>query len=122
MSLFKHNSFAVALFGALAFSLVVIQGCSSDEQNTPAAGGSGGSHAGSGGKPSSAGSAGKPVSEGGAAGEEQPGSGGAAGESEPGMAGAGGEAGAAPVDCDLSFDNRSLQVLTDNGGVLPDLP
>jgi len=118
MSLFKKNSLAVALMGSLVFSLAALQGCSSDEQNTPGAGGSsGGSHAGSAGKPSTAGTAGKPMAEGGSAGEDvQPSEGGAAGEG-----GSGGEGGSAPP-CDLSFDNNTLTALTDNGGVLPPLP
>ena len=70
MSLFKKNSLAVALVGAVVFSVAALQGCSSDEQTKPAAGGSGGSsHAGSGGKANTAGTGGKPMSEGGAAGE-----------------------------------------------------
>jgi len=119
MSKFKNNSLAIALFGALVCSAVVIQGCSSDEQNTPAAGGSGGSgHAGTAGKPATAGSAGKPVSEGGAAGEEQHGDGGMGNDA----GGMGGEGGEPSVSCDLSFDNGSLTAITDNGGKLPSLP
>jgi len=120
MSLFKKNSLAVALMGAVAFSFVAIQGCSSDEQNTPASGGSGGSsHAGSAGKPNTAGTAGKPVSEGGAAGAEPtPSEGGTAGETSMG-----GEGGGGPTpSCDLSFDNSTLTAITDNGGDLPPLP
>ncbi|HYQ46820.1 MAG TPA: hypothetical protein VER11_32845 [Polyangiaceae bacterium] len=121
MSFFKRNSLAVALVASAAFGLVAIQGCSSDEQNTPAAAGAGGSHAGSGGKSSTAGGAGKPVSEGGSAGEEQPGAGGEGGGES--LAGAGGEGGGGPdIPCDLSFDNSTLTVYTDNGGKLPPLP
>lgn len=118
MSFFKNNSLAVALVGAIGFGLVALQGCSSDAQNTPGAGGktnTGGT--GTGGKTSTAGSAGKPVSEGGGAGEEQPSEGGSAG-----VENAGGEGGTGSVSCDLSFDNSTLEVLTDNGGVLPALP
>jgi hypothetical protein len=122
MSLFKKNSLAVLLLGAAAFSAVALQGCSSDEQNTPASGGSGGaSHAGSGGKANStAGTAGKPVSGGGAAGEE-PTTGDAGMGGETSM---GGEGGAGPVSCStgLSFDNTTLTALTDNDGKLPELP
>lgn len=118
MSPFKNNSLAVALFGAVMLSVVATQGCSSDEQNKPAGSG-GSSHGGSGGKPSTAGSAGKPVSEGGAAGQDEQPSG-DAGKSG-GDAGAGGEGGAAS-ECDLSFNNGTLEVFTDNGGKLPPLP
>lgn len=122
MSFFKQNSLAVALLTSAAFGLFAIQGCSSDEQNGPGTAGSGGSHAGAGGKPSTAGTAGTPVSDGGAAGEEQPGAGGEGGGGES-VAGAGGEGGAGPeIPCDLSFDNSTLSVYTDNGGKLPALP
>jgi len=122
MSFFKQNSLAVALVASAAFGLVAIQGCSSDEQNSPGAAGAGGSHAGSGGKPSTAGTAGNPVSEGGAAGgEEKPGVAGEGGGES--VAGAGGEGGGGPeIPCDLSFDNSTLSVYTDNGGKLPPLP
>jgi len=117
MSLFKKNSLAVALVGAAVFSVVATQGCSSDEQNKPAGSG-GSSHAGSGGKTSTAGTAGKPMSEGGAAGEATPGD--AAGMG--GEMSMGGEGGSGPgPDCDLSFDNKTLTAITDNGGELPPL-
>jgi hypothetical protein len=118
MSLFKNNSLAVALLSAVVFGAVALQGCSSDEQNTPAGGGST-NHAGSGGKTSTAGTGGKaPMSEGGAAGsdvEPHP-EGGAGGEA--GSGGAGGN----PPDCDLTFDNSTLDAITNNGGMLPPLP
>jgi len=120
MSLFKKNSLAVALVGAAVFGLAALQGCSSDEQAGPGAGGSSGaSHAGSAGK-NTAGTAGKPVvSDGGTAGEEPttPTDGGMGGETS-----AGGEGGAGPVSCDLSFNNGDLSAITDNGGELPPLP
>lgn len=119
MSPFKNNSLAVALFGAVVLSVVATQGCSSDDQNKPAGTG-GSSHAGSGGKSSTAGSGGaKPGNEGGAAGQDEQPSG-DAGKSG-GDAGAGGEGGAGP-ECDLSFNNGTLEVFTDNGGKLPPLP
>ncbi|MEI9953453.1 MAG: hypothetical protein WDO74_31855 [Pseudomonadota bacterium] len=119
MSLFKKNSLAVALVGAAVFSVAAIQGCSSDEQSTPAAGGVSG-HAGTGGKSSTAGTAGTPANEGGAAGQDG-GEAGAAGES---AGGAGGEGGAPTIPCSsgLSFDNSTLKAITDNDGELPDLP
>ncbi|MEI9941160.1 MAG: hypothetical protein WDO69_28415 [Pseudomonadota bacterium] len=116
MSLFKKNSLAIALVGALV-GVAALQGCSSDEQASPGASGSGGSHAGTGGK-SNAGSAGKPINEGGSAGEETPGEGGMGGTS---AGGEGGEGGAAPA-CDLSFNNGTLSAITENGGELPPLP
>jgi len=116
MAFFRNSSLAVALVGAITFSLVAIQGCSSDEQHAPGGGGSGSSHAGSSGKPSTAGNSGGPESEGGTSGE---GPTGAAGEES---GGAGGEAGGPSASCDQSFDNSTLDVLTDNGGKLPDLP
>lgn len=120
MSLFKKNSLAVALVGAAVLSVAALQGCSSDEQSKPAGGagsGSGGSsHAGAGGKPSTAGGAGEPEGEGGSAGQVA---------ADGGMAGElsmGGEGGAGPAPaCDLSFDNSTLEAITDNGGKLPDL-
>jgi hypothetical protein len=117
MSPFKNNSLAVALFGAVVLSLVATQGCSSDEQSKPAGSG-GSSQGGSGGKSSSAGSAGKPISEGGAAGQDEQPSGDAGMGGEMSM---GGEGGAGP-ECDLSFNNGTLEVFTDNGGKLPPLP
>jgi len=120
MSLLNKNSLAV-LLGAMVISVAALQGCSSDEQATPAAGGKPGT-AGSGGKSNTAGTAGKPVNnEGGAAGQD--GGEGGSGAAESGEGGEGGEGGSGPVvPCDLSFDNNTLTALTDNGGVLPDLP
>ncbi len=119
MSQFKKNPLAIALLGALVFAGAALQGCSSDEQNTPVhTGGSGGaSHGGSGGKASTAGTAGKSVSEGGAAGETPVGDAGMGGEMSMG-----GEGGAPSTPCELSFNNSTLTALTTNGGVLPDLP
>jgi len=123
MSLIKNNSLAVSLVAAVAFSVAAIQGCSSDNQATPASGGAGSgaggaSHAGTAGKSNSAGTAGKSMmNEGGSAGQE-PDVGGMGGDTSMG-----GEGGAPPSpSCDLSFDNSTLTAITDNGGVLPDLP
>ncbi|HYP75414.1 MAG TPA: hypothetical protein VER12_05660 [Polyangiaceae bacterium] len=119
MSLFKKNSLAVALVGAVVFSGAALQGCSSDEQNTPASGGSSGSaHAGSAGTKNTAGTAGRAPSDGGAAGEEPTGTAGVAGEMSMGGEGGGGPT----ANCDLSFDNSTLSAITDNGGDLPPLP
>jgi len=120
MSQSKNNSLALTLAGALVFGLVALQGCSSDEQKNPASGGST-SHAGSAGKPSTAGTAGTPVSEGGAGGQTEDETAGTGGQTGPDD-GAGGEGGTPSVPCDLSFDNSTLSVLTDNGGDLPPLP
>jgi hypothetical protein len=120
--MFKNNSLAAALAFTTVFSVLALQGCSSDEQATPGTAGKS-STGGSGGKPSTtAGNGGTSANnEGGAAGQDKNGEGGSGNETSNG--GEGGEGGAPPVvPCDLSFDNSELTAITDNGGVLPDLP
>ena len=115
MSLFSNKSFGAVLIGTVLFSVAAVQGCSSDDQAAPAAGGGGAggkANGGGGGKPATAG-AGNSTSEGGDVGT--------AGD-EGVVGGSGGEAGAVPVDCDQSFPNSTLTAISDNGGVLPDLP
>ena len=126
MSSLKLNRLGSVLLAATLFGVVAVQGCSSDNQAAPAAGGTGNSAGNSAagsstaGKSSAAGSAGKSsVAGSGNTEAGTTGEGGSAGDA------AGGEGGAPPVNntCTVgSFDNSELTAITENGGVLPALP